>query len=93
MKRVRVAPGKFVVVSQGMADKAARVFASGAFTQDQVRDMAAAEPKSASGVFLGKSTAKRAGALSGKTGTFVRQSTGHVVVAGYDRAPTKRKAA
>jgi len=53
MKRVRVAPGKFVVVSQGMADKA----------------------------------------VSGKTGTFVRQTTGHVVVAGVDRAPTKRKAA
>ena len=93
MKRVRVAPGKFVVVSQGMADKAARVFASGAFTRDQVREMAVAEPKGASGVFLGKATAKRAGAVSGKTGTFVRQTTGHVVVAGVDRAPTKRKAA
>lgn len=55
--------------------------------------MAAAEPKGASGVFLGKATAKRAGAVSGKTGTFVRQTTGHVVVAGVDRAPTKRKAA
>lgn len=59
MKRVRVSPGKFVVVSQGMADKAARVFASGAFTRDQVREMASAEPKGASGVFLGKATAKR----------------------------------
>ncbi len=93
MKRVRVAPGRFVVVSQGMADKAARVFASGAFTRDQVREMAAVEPKGASGVFLGKATAKRAGALSVKTGTFVSQTTGHVVVAGGDRAPTKRKAA
>lgn len=93
MKRVRVSPGKFVVVSQGMADKAARVFASGAFTRDQVREMASAEPKGASGVFLGKSTAKRAGTVSGKTGTFVRQTTGHVVVAGPDRASTKRKAA
>jgi hypothetical protein len=91
MKRVRVAPGKFVVVSQGMAEKAARVFATGAFTRDQVREMAAAEPKGASGVFLGKATAKRAGAVSGKTGTFVRQTTGHVVVAGADRVPTKRK--
>ena len=54
MKRVRVAPGKCVVVSDGMADKAARVFASGAFTREQVREMAAAEPKGASGVFLGK---------------------------------------
>lgn len=53
MKRVRVAPGKFVVVSQEMAEKAARVFATGAFTRDQMREMAAAEPKGASGVFLG----------------------------------------
>ncbi len=52
MKRVRVAPGKFVVVSQGMAEKAARVFATGAFTRDQVREMAAAEPKGASGKSL-----------------------------------------
>ncbi|HQC95016.1 MAG TPA: hypothetical protein PK306_04845 [Aquabacterium sp.] len=93
MKRVRVSPGKFVVVSQGMADKAARVFASGAFTRDQVREMASAEPKGASGVFLGKATAKRAGAVSGKTGAFVRQTTGHVVVAGANQVPTKRKAA
>jgi hypothetical protein len=93
MKRVRVAPGKFVVVSQGMADKAARVFASGAFTRDQVREMAAAEPKGASGVFLGKVVTKRAGATSRKSGTLVRQTAGHTVVAGPDRASTKRKAA
>ena len=44
MKRVRVAPGKFVVVSQGMAEKAARV-CHGRVHPDQVREMAAAEPK------------------------------------------------
>lgn len=93
MKRVRVAPGKFVVVSQGMADKAARVFASGAFTRDQVREMATAEPKSASGVFLGKVTIKRSGTPSGKTGTLVGQTTGRTVVAVGDRSATKRKAA
>lgn len=93
MKRVRVAPGKFVVVSQGMADKAARVFASGAFTRDQVREMATAEPKGASGVFLGKVTIKRAGTPSGRTGTLVGQTTGRTVVAGADRSATKRKAA
>lgn len=93
MKRVRVAPGKFVVVSQGMADKAARVFASGAFTRDQVREMAAAEPKGASGVFLGKVLIKRTGTAPSKTGTLLRQTAGQTGVAAADRASTKRKAA
>lgn len=55
MKRVRVSPGKFVVVSTAMADKAARIFASGAFTRDQIRDAAAAEPhRPSSRVMLGR---------------------------------------
>lgn len=55
MKRVKVSPGKFVTVSTAIAEKAARVFASGAFTATQVRDMAAAEPKlTTGGVMLGK---------------------------------------
>lgn len=93
MKRVRVAPGKFVVVSQGMEDKAARVFASGAFTQDQVREMAAAEPKGASGVLLGKVAIKRAETASGRTVTRVGKTTGRTVDPVADRAATKRKAA
>lgn len=60
MKRVKVAPGKFVIVSQALADKAERVFASGAFTREQVR--AAAEPPRASLVMLGRrSPARRKG--------------------------------
>jgi hypothetical protein len=55
--------------------------------------MAVAEPKGASGVFLGKVVTKRAGVTSRKSGTLVRQTTGHTVVAGPDRASTKRKAA
>ena len=59
MKRIKVAPGKFVIVSQALADKAERVFASGAFTREQVR---AAEPPRASLVMLGRrSPARRKG--------------------------------
>lgn len=61
MKRVRVSPGKFVTVSTAMAEKAARVFASGAFTPTQVRDMAAAEPKLTGGGLLIGKPARRAG--------------------------------
>lgn len=99
MKRVRVSPGKFVVVSQAMVDKAARVFASGAFTRDQVREMAAAEPKRANGVMLGKSTGKHVAnkplpATSG--GRVARESTTGRVVStggGANRTSPKRKAA
>lgn len=52
MKRVRVAPGKHVVVSAELAEKAARVGSAG-LTLDQVRDLAAAEPAQATGVMLG----------------------------------------
>jgi hypothetical protein len=58
MKRVRVSPGKFVVVPRAMVDKAARVLASSAFTREQIRELAAAEPDSTSGVLLGKSGSK-----------------------------------
>lgn len=54
---------------------------------------AAPESKGASAVFLAKVTTKRAGALSGRTETLVRQTTGRIVIAGADRAPPKRKAA
>ncbi len=54
MKRVRVSAGKFVNVPTALVDKAERVFASGAFTVTQVRNMAATEPMAASGVLFGK---------------------------------------
>jgi len=60
MKRVRISAGRFVVVSTSLADKAARVFASGAISREQVRELAAAEPKCTRGVLVGRSTDKRA---------------------------------
>jgi hypothetical protein len=44
MKRIKVAPGKFVTISTELAEKAARVFATG-LTRDQVRDLKASEPR------------------------------------------------
>jgi hypothetical protein len=44
MKRVRVAPGKFVTISTGLAEKVSRVVAVG-LTRDQVRELASAEPR------------------------------------------------
>lgn len=55
--------------------------------------MASAEPKGASGVFLGKVLIKRTGTVPSKTGTLLRQPTGQTGVAGAERASTKRKAA
>ncbi|MDR7270120.1 hypothetical protein J2X20_002778 [Pelomonas saccharophila] len=52
MKRVRVAPGKFVSVSTELWEKAARVFATG-LTRDQVRDLKASEPRSTKGLMVG----------------------------------------
>lgn len=43
MKRVQVAPGRFVTVSTAVADKAARVFSSGAWTRHQVSEDAKLE--------------------------------------------------
>ena len=61
MKRVRVSPGKFVTVSTEVAEKAARVFSSGAaFTREQVQEMAAAEAtRISSGGLLGPRPPKR----------------------------------
>lgn len=62
MKRVRVSPGKFVTVSTEVAAKAARVFSSGAFTREQVEEMAATEPTHVmSGGLLGPRRPKRSG--------------------------------
>ncbi|MBL8275935.1 hypothetical protein [Variovorax gossypii] len=52
MKRVRIAPGKFVMVSAEMAEKAARVFATG-LTRDKVRELKATEPRLATGLIIG----------------------------------------
>jgi hypothetical protein len=83
MKRVKVSPGRFVTVSTVVAEKAARVFATGAFTPTQVREMAAAEPKlSGSGFLIGK---PRSGV--GRTtvsNTAKRIASGEVVVHGRD---------
>lgn len=73
MKRVRVSAGKFVTVPTALVDKAERVFASGAFTVTQVRNMAATEPKSTGGVMLGK--VKQTGrGVSPVAGVRLRQS-------------------
>jgi hypothetical protein len=99
MKRVRVSPGKFVFVSQAIVDKAARVFASGAFTREQVLELAAAEPKRANGVMLGKSTGKHVAnkPLPTKSGGGVARepTTGRIMCTGggVDRMSSKRKAA
>lgn len=52
MKRVRIAPGKFVTISTEMADKAARVFAT-PLTPEQVRAFKSPEPVRVSGPMLG----------------------------------------
>lgn len=44
MKRIRIAPGKFVTISTDLSEKAERLFAGG-LSRDQVRELAAAEPK------------------------------------------------
>lgn len=52
MKRIRIAPGKFVTISTAMADKAARVFAT-PLTPEQVRAFKSPEPTRVSGPMLG----------------------------------------
>lgn len=97
MKRVRISPGQFVVVSTSLADKAARVFASGAISREQIRELAAAEPKCTRGVLLGRSTDNRAWnkALPVKSGGRVERerATGRIVSTGgsADRTAPKRK--
>ena len=100
MKRVKVSPGKFVVVSTAMAEKAVRVFATGALTRDQVRTMAASEPTRA-GLLIGgpsksKTSGKRVTTVAGKKlpgagGVVVHGRDGRIVSGGNPRP--KRKAA
>ena len=52
MKRVRVAPGKFVTIPTELAEKAARVFGTG-LTRDQVLELKASEPRLISGPLAG----------------------------------------
>lgn len=52
MKRVRIAKGKHVVISDELAATAARVFASG-LTRAQVLDLMATEPRHATGLMAG----------------------------------------
>lgn len=55
MKRIRVAPGKFVTISDELAEKAAHVFATSRLTCDQVRKLIASEPRLSSGAMAGSS--------------------------------------
>lgn len=52
MKRIRVAPGKFVTISALLAEKAARVFGTG-LTRDQVLALSATEPRGTAGLMAG----------------------------------------
>lgn len=45
MKRIRVAPGKHVLISDELAEMAARVFGAG-LSRETVQDIAAREPRS-----------------------------------------------
>jgi hypothetical protein len=70
MKRVRIAKGKHVVISDELAAKAARVFATG-LTREQVLDIMADEPRHATGLMAGS---KKPLALSRSRG-FARGDT------------------
>lgn len=52
MKRVRTAPGKFVIISTELAEKAARVCGA-VVTRDQVRNLGATETKVVTGLMAG----------------------------------------
>ncbi|CAM3796299.1 hypothetical protein [Roseateles saccharophilus] len=52
MKRVRIAPGKFVAISPDLAEKAERVLATG-LTREQVAELRATEPKRFIGAMAG----------------------------------------
>lgn len=86
MKRVRVAPGKFVTISNELSEKAARVFGTG-LTRDQVRGLKASEPRSATGLMVGSAkplalarpkttVATAVGKMSSTTPTALRRRTG-----------------
>lgn len=66
MKRVRVAPGKFVTISAETSEKVTGIFETG-LTRDQVRDLIASEPSSAAGLMAGSAKPLML-AKSGKTG-------------------------
>lgn len=52
MRRIRVAPGKFVTISTALAEKAARIFASD-LTRDQVQQIKQSEPECGVGPMAG----------------------------------------
>lgn len=52
VKRIRVAPGKFVTISSELAEKAARMSAI-SLTRDQVLEFKASEPKRVNGLMAG----------------------------------------
>lgn len=52
MKRIRVAPGKFVTISAELAQKAACMTAAN-LTRDQVHQLKASEPKHVAGLMAG----------------------------------------
>ncbi len=72
MKRIRVAPGKFVTISDELAEKAARVFATGQLTRDQVRELMAVEPQLSSGAMAGSRRVLRSAKLRPYALTYVR---------------------
>jgi len=70
MKRVRIAKGKHVVISEELAAKAARLFATG-LTREQVLDLVATEPRHATGLMAGSkkplALSRSRGAAHGET--------------------------
>lgn len=72
MKRVRIAKGKHVVISDTLAAKAARVFASG-LTREQILELASTEPRHATGLMAGSkkplTLSRSRGAVHGETST------------------------
>lgn len=72
MKRIRVAPGKFVTISDELAEKAARVFATGQLTRDQVRELVDVEPQLSSGAMAGSRRVLRSAKLRACARSYVR---------------------
>ncbi|MCF8204443.1 MAG: hypothetical protein K9J82_05155 [Methylotenera sp.] len=72
MKRIRVAPGKFVTISDELAEKAARVFATGQLTHDQVRELMAVEQKLSGGAMAGSRRVPRSARLRACARSYVR---------------------
>lgn len=72
MKRIRVAPGIFVTISDELAEKAARVFATGQLTHDQVRELMAVEPQHSGGAMAGSRRVLRSAKLRACKLSYVR---------------------